>query len=92
MKVLVAKDTPQRDEWLKVFGPDPVEVRVTGGGLKYRVDLAALKPEQRQRLISHMSQIRKVPLDKAETWIERRGVGIMAADVVIVNEAGLLLL
>ena len=81
MKVTISQTSLRRADWLRVFGDVAIEVQPAAPG-KYRVDIAALKILQRQRLALHMSTKYKVVLD----YVFKRGIVLPAADVVVEEE------
>lgn len=100
-KAIIAKDSPRCADWLAVFGTDaipllsPVPHRGTAPGLTkarfYKLDVAALDDDQRQRLVAHL--VEKFELGEAEVRASlegEHGLPILASDLVIVMSTRLI--
>jgi hypothetical protein len=83
----------RRQFWLDVFGVDRVPIksilpqRVALPGFEagtdaYMLDLPAISPEQRKRLIAAIAQKFNIPVDEVEAELDQ-GVPILASDVLV---------
>lgn len=89
-------DSPRAEEYLRVFcgldvpikGYEPflAEMPEVGVQLVYLVDLERLKPETRQRLIAHISQRFKLPVEDVARDIDAENVPVLADGVTVFFE------
>lgn len=80
-------------EWQQVFGTTTVNVQTPlpqwadlpgkGRAKIFLLDLGLITPEQRQRLIEHISQKWNIPPDQVEADIEAQGVPILDEDCYV---------
>ncbi|MGB9181842.1 MAG: hypothetical protein WCB68_21610 [Pyrinomonadaceae bacterium] len=100
-KAFILESSPRSGEWLKVFGGR--DVRVLGPLPKlaqvcgtedveiYLLDLDALTEEQRERLVTHLSEKFKIGREELEREIAEKGVPILAEDVGVPIDMRLLM-
>ena len=85
MKVLIKPTSPRYADWIRVFGPGPVEVVPAGSRdttKRLAVRLDKLKALQRQRCTRYMAEVMHQPVHVAE----RIRPTVDAADVIEVPE------
>lgn len=80
-------------DWMRVFGTNQVVLKsplahagiFPGVGKKdcYDVDLAALTPAQRERMILHISERFDIPLEEVRAELDNVGMPILADDVIV---------
>lgn len=92
--------SPRADAWRFVLGgldvplESPVSVQAelpNGRHEVFRLDIAKLTAEQRQRLISHLSAKFSIKLEEVAERIDADGVPILAEDVIVTFDARLVL-
>ena len=90
-EAFLLKDSPRYADWIKVFGVNRVQIRGALPQLAnvcdqpdteiYLLDLNALTSEQRERLVSHLSQKFNLARRKVERDLKEKGMPILAEDV-----------
>lgn len=92
----VSEQSTRYQEWLEVMGINEIPLESTfpvlgsapgvKAGLFYQVDLSAITPEQRERMIKHIARKFGVDEQEVSSTLDAVGCPILAEDVtVIVN-------
>ena len=79
---LLVEDLERRAAWLEIFGSRsaPILAADPVGGY-YTLDLERLNPEQRKRIVRHLSGLRKETVDSVDRRLAEIGALVPAADV-----------
>ncbi|MEW6213463.1 MAG: hypothetical protein AB1631_34530 [Acidobacteriota bacterium] len=93
-KATISKSSPRYAEWMAVFETDtipllsPIPERASAPDIKeadfYKLDAAALDPDQRRRLVEHLA--RKFHIREDLVWRDLdsdHGVPILADDLIV---------
>lgn len=89
---IINSNSPRAEEWQKVFGTDEIEVRgllpvkanVLGKVREvYFLVLSALNDEQYERLMFHISEKFRVPLEQVARELPEAGVPVLPEDLII---------
>lgn len=88
---IIRQGSPREQDWLQVLGSRKVELKAPfpqwksapgyPAALFYEIDLGALKPDQRARLIVHIARRFQVPVEEVERDLDAVGCPILAEDV-----------
>ena len=98
----IHETSPRASDWLRVFGrltdiplrgPFVIRVNVPGRSnvRAYLLDIAALDPEERLRLVNHIATRFNIPPAEVDRDLDAEGVPILAEDVLVSIPQGLAL-
>jgi hypothetical protein len=89
----IVENSPRAADWLKVFGGREIILKYPfartgdfpGVGARdfYELDLAALTPEQRTRMIVHLASYFHLSEDEVQSTFDDVGCPILAEDVIV---------
>jgi len=92
-EAILSQSSSRVDDWLKVFGttiiplrsPLPTIAILPGLGERviYQIDISALSPEQRQRMIQHISRRFRIAPEEVDAALDEQGCPIRAEDVTV---------
>lgn len=99
--VTLRAESPRYQDWLRVFGSASVRVKspiaLRGrdpAGVEcdfYLVDLAALTPEQMERVVLFIAERFEIPVDTVRATLPDHGLPLVAADCSVTFDARLVL-
>ncbi len=98
MMAVISEESPRYGDWMKVFGTNRVPVvsplshTNNAPGIVarefYKLNVRALSPEQRARMVAHLAEKFGAPISEVERDIDgEHGVPILADDVMMILDA-----
>lgn len=93
----IRPDSERAQTWREVFGsttvpirsPSPVRANVANitDGLFYQIDLRQITPEQRARMVAHITRAFAIPAAEVDAALDSVGCPILADDVAVIEQS-----
>lgn len=90
----ISEESTRHREWIEVMGVDEIPLKSpfpewasapgVEAGLFYQIDLSAITPEQRERMIKHIARKFEVDEHEVSSTLDTIGCPILAEDVTVV--------